>query len=102
MKQKKGSSVINSILDELVDYTRFHFSFEERQFRAFEYPARTDHERIHKKLVGQIEDFQRQIAAGKAGVTMDLMNFLMEWLQNHILKVDKQYVPLLQGKKLVK
>ncbi|BDD88416.1 bacteriohemerythrin [Desulfofustis limnaeus] len=102
MKQKSGSTVITSILNDLVEYTRFHFAFEERQFRAFDYPARTDHERIHRKLVDKVQDFQNQLAAGRAGVTMDLMTFLMDWLQDHILKADQRYVALLRGKKLVK
>lgn len=56
---------------------------------------------IHRELVRQIQDLGRQLDDGKAGVTMEVMNFLMDWLQNHIMKVDRNYVSLLEGKKLV-
>ena len=102
MKHSSGTSVVRGVLAELIDYTGFHFAFEERQFQAFNYPMRAEHERIHEKLVNQIKDFQQQLATGKVGVTMDLMIFLVEWLQDHILKTDKSYVTLLKDKKLVK
>ncbi|MBE0584854.1 MAG: hemerythrin family protein [Desulfofustis sp.] len=102
MKQNSGSTIVRDILSELTEYTRSHFSFEEKQFRTFDYDRREEHEQIHRKLVGQIQDLGRQLDAGKAGVTIEVMNFLMEWLQNHIMKVDRQYLPLLKGKKLVK
>jgi hemerythrin len=42
--------------------------------------------------------FQRQFESGSVTITLDLMNFLSDWLINHIKGVDRRYVPTLSGK----
>ena len=100
MKQRSGHQVIDEILSELTEYTKYHFGFEEKQFKKYRYPEREGHMEIHKGLVSKIVDFKNQVKGGKAAVSMDLMDFLVDWLQNHILKVDREYVPFLKDKKL--
>ena len=98
MKQGSGYRIVDQIMKELTDYTKFHFGFEEKQFQKFGYPELEEHKEIHRNLVAKVVDFQNQLRGGKANVTMDLMNFLVDWLQTHILKVDRKYLPYLQGK----
>jgi hemerythrin-like metal-binding protein len=96
MKLKKGSQKSGEILKELADYTVYHFGHEETLFEKYGYPEKTDHVKIHKELVDQVVMFKTQFEEGKASLTMDLMNFLTDWLKNHILKTDKAYVPFLK------
>lgn len=96
MKTGRGDAAIASILGGLVDYTRTHFSNEERLFKKYGYPEYEDHKAIHVELVQQIKDFQSDLKSGKQALSMDLMNFLMDWLTNHIKGTDKQYVPFLK------
>ena len=98
MRNRAGKTVLGATLAELARYTVEHFQFEEQQMAAAGYPQLENHKRLHEKLVAQVVDFQRQFEAGSVTVTLDLMNFLSDWLVNHIKGVDRQYVPLLKGK----
>ncbi len=48
--------------------------------------------------MAQVVDFKTQFDEGKASLTMDLMNFLTDWLKNHIMKTDREYLAFLKEK----
>lgn len=86
---------VQEILDELVQYTIVHFSFEEALFRIFDYPDTQIHARHHVDLKHQVFELQEKVKSGGATVNTDLLLFLKKWLQNHILSEDKKYAPYL-------
>lgn len=98
MKAKAGATASGRILDELVDYTRYHFEFEEKLFSKHSYPATSEHKIAHRNLVEKVTGFQQEFKKGKAGLSMELMNFLADWLRQHIMKTDMAYVPHLKEK----
>ena len=98
MKMKKGAKEAGLILERLADYTVYHFSHEEQLFEEHMYPERMNHKDIHDKLVAQVLEFKTQFEEGRAALSMDLMTFLTDWLRNHIMKTDKEYVPFLKEK----
>ncbi len=98
MKMKMGAAEAGNILTELAEYTVYHFGHEEALFERHGYPEAGNHKRAHDKLVAQVLEFQKGFQEGEAALTMDLMDFLKNWLQNHILETDMKYVPFLQEK----
>jgi hemerythrin-like metal-binding protein len=98
MKLKQGTKKSGAILKKLADYTVYHFSNEEKLFNKYGYPETKTHLKAHEILVEKVLQFKSQFEGGKAALSMELMSFLMDWLKNHILKTDKQYVPFLQKK----
>jgi hemerythrin-like metal-binding protein len=98
MKDKKGRAAMQSILDGLIDYTARHFKEEEQVMAQAHYPDIAAHKELHKKLVGQVLDFQEKMRSGKSTVSIDLMNFLKDWLVNHIKGSDKKYGEHIVGK----
>ena len=95
---KLGSSVRESgvILDKLVRYTGSHFATEERLFQQHNYPEASQHKEHHSKLVAQVMDSQKEFKGGNAVLSAELMDFLKDWLVNHIKKTDMEYVPFLK------
>jgi hemerythrin len=55
------------------------------------YPNYMAHKREHDRLIEKVQDLQERMASGKVLLTIEVMNFLKDWLMNHIAKVDKQY-----------
>ena len=98
MRQGKGAQVLNDVLSSLAAYTQTHFSDEERVMLQNRYPGFSDHKRSHDQLVARVRDFQREVEAGNATVSLGLMNFLKDWLLQHIQGVDRKYGPYLNGK----
>ncbi|MDR3629970.1 MAG: bacteriohemerythrin [Desulfocapsaceae bacterium] len=100
MRNRAGKTVLGSILQELAQYTIEHFQKEEHIMLKAGYAHLDEHKRIHAKLVQQVLDFKKQFESGSATVSMDLMNFLSDWLVNHIKGIDRKYVSLLKEHKI--
>ncbi len=98
MRLQKGAAEVGGILNDLAQYTVNHFNYEEELFDKYNYPETAQHKKIHAKLVNQVIDFKKEFESGKATVTMDLMDFLKDWLRNHIMKTDMAYAPFLNNK----
>lgn len=98
MRVGKGREVLGPILDALISYTASHFAEEERLMRQHGYPDLARHKSEHDKLTGQVLDLQRQYRSNGAVLSMTVMNFLRDWLVNHIQGEDRKYGPFFNGK----
>jgi hemerythrin len=87
----QGASVINAVLQRLVEHARTHFEAEEKLMTEYDFPGlsthRAEHERFTKSVAKLLEDHR----AGKPGVPVSLLLFLQTWLKEHILVADKAY-----------
>lgn len=82
---------LDEIINELIDYTKYHFKTEEELFEKSEYPDAEEHIKEHRGFVEKIEDFKAKLDEGKTSLTFQLMNFLRNWLLNHIAVSDQAY-----------
>lgn len=89
----KNKKAISHVLNELIDYTVYHFGHEEEIFEKYNYKDSENHNLQHKKFVEKIKAFQKDFNEGNAALSFDLIDFLKDWLINHILKIDAKYVP---------
>lgn len=90
MKAGKSKEIMEQTLENLVDYTGYHFSTEEDLMAKYNYPEIESHKKAHEDLVKQVLDFQEKYNTGKLGLSVDLLNFLNKWLIDHILATDKK------------
>ena len=91
MKAGKGSTLVPLILIRLVTYTREHFANEEKLMSRARYPDIGRHKAEHDKLTGEVEKTMQDFEDGKTVLSMDLLDFLCNWLQDHIAGCDKKY-----------
>jgi hemerythrin len=96
----KGQAVLGKILDDLVDYTLSHFATEEELFDRYHYPETDHHKKQHKDLVEQVGAIKSRYQAGERVLTLDVLNFLRDWLHDHIIGSDKLFGPYLNSKGL--
>ncbi len=90
--KKSSKQSTSKVLDKLVDYTVFHFGNEEKYFTQFGYQDTENHVSQHKMFVEKIMKVVAEFKRGDASISLDLVDFLKDWLINHILKTDKKYV----------
>jgi len=93
MQQKKSKDAVGRVLNGLAEYTINHFADEERSFSQTHYPEETQHKALHKKLLDQVTELIVKFNAGQPLIAQDVINFLQDWLINHIKGVDKRYGP---------
>ncbi|MDX9703287.1 MAG: bacteriohemerythrin [Candidatus Auribacterota bacterium] len=91
MKAGKSKDVLTKTLKGLIDYTVYHFGAEEKYMHKFNYPGYLSHKGEHEKLVRKVVDFQKEFEKGNASISIDLMNFLKDWVSGHIQGTDKKY-----------
>ena len=82
------------LLDELVEYTKYHFQEEEKFMQAHELEssAYNAHLLVHQQFIEQVKGAQGMCHDNPDKVTDELLDFLVQWLINHILLTDKQMV----------
>lgn len=83
--------VISRVLDGLLEYTEVHFVYEEDLFEMFGYQTSSEHHDEHQKFIVRLDRLIKDHKLGKVAIGMEVMDFLKQWLLNHILKSDMAY-----------
>ncbi len=92
-----GRPEIGNRLDRLIEYVVEHFTDEERLMEEKGYEDLPSHRKVHAELVDTCTDLQKKFHANEAEVDSSVMNFIKDWLDNHIPIVDRQYGPVLSS-----
>lgn len=85
----KGSDILGEVLSQLIDYTAYHFDYEENLMSMHEFENTAEHKREHVHFAETVTDFKRKFDSGEAVVSVEIINFLRDWLTRHIMKTDK-------------
>jgi methyl-accepting chemotaxis protein/hemerythrin len=91
MRQRKAGEVIGEVAERLLEYTIYHFGYEEKIFDKHGYPETGPHKKLHKIFIDKIADFRDDVNAGKVTASNDIIRFLKDWLIKHIMVVDSKY-----------
>ena len=93
-----GEDFEREALKELVDYTKTHFSYEEGLMEQNGYPDFAPHKAQHEKMIKRVEEVIAEYEQNHDMAMQDALDFLRDWLINHINGTDKQYSDFLIGK----
>ncbi len=98
VENESSVKIVGQVLEGLTDYTKTHFFVEEEMMKAFEYPDVDTHKAAHEgfksKLVKLIENYNN----GDTEISSSALEFLKDWLTEHILKIDKKLSDFLADK----
>lgn len=85
---------IMRLLAELKDYTEFHFHDEEEYMKSINYPELEAQKRAHSAFVERLVEIDLEeldeIDDNQQEYLVNLIDFLLGWLSNHILGSDKK------------
>lgn len=88
----EGVFVTDGIFSVLADYTNYHFAREEKVMEACGYEDLDRHKQAHESLKEQLFDCRtRYMLNPNAELEEEVRDFLMNWLQTHILIKDMGY-----------
>lgn len=89
MKNGNSQEVMSEILEGLVIYTVQHFRTEEQLMLSHAYSDYKLHKKQHQELEKQVKIFIDKYRNNQAKVSIELADFLKNWLINHIGSSDK-------------
>lgn len=95
MAKGQSQRIMAKLLQSLLKYTREHFAAEEVLLMRSRYPKVEEHRKLHRELTGRVQEYVRSFHADEV-VSVDLMNFLRDWLTKHIQQEDRLYGEWLQ------
>jgi len=88
--RKRGETIVKIRTDDLIKFTVIHFDYEEGLLESSNYPFlehhKAAHESLYDKLEGYIKEFNKGERSGE-----NIILFLREWLEFHILCEDMEY-----------
>jgi len=91
-------SILEEIFDELIAYTEFHFAREEKVMAVCEFPPAKSHQEEHASFTQCIYDLRERHAKDPSPAMMhDLLHYLKDWLNHHILIQDMAYKAFAEG-----
>ncbi|HBA72166.1 MAG: hypothetical protein A2X82_13440 [Geobacteraceae bacterium GWC2_55_20] len=85
------------IIDELQQYTRYHFIAEEKYMREQGFSGTDDHILKHEDFAERINNLYSQYRDDDLEVTIELIVVLGNWLLHHVLEEDRKYSKIAQG-----
>ena len=99
MGSGKGKEELGKVLHFLAEYTVSHFGTEEALMKSNSYPGYAAHKKIHEDLLAQVGDLVTKFDSGKSVLTVQVMNFLQDWLIKHIQGEDTKLAGFLNSAK---
>ncbi|MBR0357755.1 MAG: hemerythrin family protein [Selenomonadaceae bacterium] len=82
---------IVAVLEELRDYTKYHFNHEEEYMKSINYPKRFSQLHQHTQFISKLESYNlKEIDVNQQEGLMEILDFLALWLQSHIKGMDKK------------
>ena len=84
---------IVKIIEELKDYAEVHFSHEEAYMESIQYKKFFSHKIEHQEFIEKINQIDwDEVEKDQEKAILAILEFLNNWLVNHILYTDKLYV----------
>ncbi len=81
---RETNEKMGEILEELHDYTAYHFTHEEEL-----HVLTPQHKEKHQEFISTITEFEEKHKQGLPVVQYKMMSYLRNWLINHIQGTDK-------------
>jgi len=85
-----------AVIEKMKGYAMEHFATEERHMKRKNYPDLLDHMSEHAFFVSKVKDFTA-VDPEQADMLPEVMDFLKEWLVDHILNIDAKMGRYLRG-----
>ena len=90
---EKNKMAVAEGIDFLINYLLYHFQTEEAFQVTSEYPEYLDHQADHKNISFQVQEITLKLKINEFSdeYIENFYTFLMNWVEQHILKMDLHF-----------
>ncbi len=89
---KSTEENLGHIIESLIQYKIFHFGTEEKYFKEFNYEETDDHVKKHREFNEKLTEMKAKYPTYTVEFAFELIDFLEDWLIDHLMVVDQKYV----------
>lgn len=98
IENKDDRLALAGIINDLIRYSKEHFTEEEMSLLKSQYPGYDKHRKQHKLFIDKIEQIAIDYNSGKHLLHFDILILLKNWVLQHIMIADKEYGEYLNSK----
>ena len=84
-------AVFKETMSRMVEYVKFHFTFEQQMLQRVNYPDIVNHKKEHDTLIKTVLETTKDYGDGKRFVPNNFVRYLKDWIVSHIGHNDKMY-----------
>jgi len=96
-KRKSASKTILQSLDELIDYTGYHFGFEEKYLKDFNYQRYDEFKLSHDQFIGTLQANRIKYANGETISLIRIVIFIKSWMSSYKSMLDEEFVNMFKA-----
>ncbi len=93
-----GPKEVARILDDLTKFAHYHFQTEEHLLAEYGYPDIQTQQEEHKEFRTELSNLCAGSMKNYAIIPINVLLYLKEWWEDHILVKDMKYRPFLSGR----
>ena len=90
-KSSNNPKEVLEILDEMTEYALKHFRIEEHYMKEFNFSGYEAHRDEHIDFTSTAIDYKNRAICGDYKIINEILEYLTQWLVNHIRIADKEY-----------
>ena len=91
LKEGKKEEALELFKREILSYTEYHLSEEEKFMEKIGYPELDDHRKVHDMFRREICNLAPYIGKGDPKAFREALAHAWGWIYTHIAKTDKKY-----------
>jgi len=86
------SNIGKDVLKEMIEFSGYHFSFEEQFMEKIGFAGIEEHKEKHKDFVKKLDKIALQMHQGILVLNSEIIKVVENWFVDHILIEDQKYV----------
>ncbi len=96
-KRKAAPKMILQSLDELIDYTGYHFGFEDKYLKDFNYTKYDEFKQNHDNFMLTLQNHRAEYANGENIAIIRAIIFIKSWMSNYKSTIDTEFISLFKS-----
>jgi len=98
IKSQSSHKNLVTLVKELIDFSEYHFTTEEKYFDLCNYEDKEPHKKEHQKFKEKILTTYNTCRSSECQgqeleIAFELIDFMEDWFVEHFISMDQKYIP---------